>query len=115
MKLEIIDIETYFHIKEIKRVKGNSNIVGRALDSEELNKIVNYESATNKQQVKRDSAILAISYGAGLRISEIAKLNMCDLHKDSLIIHGKGSIIRSVYISKFAMKSLNKWLDRGSR
>lgn len=110
-KLGILDIETYFRIKEIKRVKGNTTTVGRALSSDELHKIINYELTTSKKQVKRDSAILAISYGAGLRISEIAKLKMCDITNDSLIIHGKGSYDRSVYLPKFAMNSLNKWLD----
>ena len=62
----------------------------------------------------RDRAIFALMLHCGLRIGEIAALKMTDLYlgeqPSRLIIHGKGSKERTVYLSSRVRQSLQAWL-----
>ncbi len=69
--------------------------------------------ATSPLQKARDELILHILYGTGLRVSELITLE-----KDQLIlgekqfsIRGKGSKVRSVFLTSFAMEKLLRYLD----
>lgn len=68
--------------------------------------------ATSPLQKARDELILHILYGTGLRVSELIALE-----KDQLIlgekqfsIRGKGSKVRSVFLTSFAMEKLLHYL-----
>lgn len=111
-RLDVITTEAYMRIKDIRRIKGNSKTAGRALEVIELQTAINYTRNDNKCiKSIRDSAIIAIGYGAGLRPFELAKITMNELNKNQLIVYGKGRNIRTVYLPLFAMKKLNKWLS----
>ncbi len=60
----------------------------------------------------RNQTILAFLYGTGLRVSELLQLEKKDLKKDSkqFSIIGKGSKMRSVFITKIAQKHLEEYL-----
>lgn len=66
-------------------------------------------SVGGKNQV-RDTCILCLFLNCGLRVSEMVGLNLTDIRADSLLIHGKGSKERIVYLNDAAAKSLNDWL-----
>ena len=110
-RLGLIDIDTYMRIKDVKRVRGDSELVGKALEATEINRLVNYKCKKNRIREIRDSAIIAVCYGAGLRRSEIVKLDLSDYSDNKLIINGKGGYVRTMYIPKFAIDSLNQWLE----
>ena len=62
----------------------------------------------------RDSALMAVGYGAGLRRFEIAALNVGDWNpaEQSLrISHGKGDKPRIVYLSDSAARCVARWLE----
>ncbi len=62
----------------------------------------------------RDRAMCTLMLRCGLRIGEVAELKKSDLYlgeaPSRLIIHGKGSTERTVYVSPEAERDLNNWL-----
>jgi len=62
----------------------------------------------------RDRAMCALMLRCGLRIGEVAELKKSDLYlgesPSRLIIHGKGSTERTVYVSPEAERDLDNWL-----
>lgn len=67
-------------------------------------------SAVDGQNKERDYCILCLFLNCGLRVSEMVRLNLTDIRQDSLLIHGKGSKERVVYLNDAAAKALNDWL-----
>lgn len=61
----------------------------------------------------RDRAMLEVLYGSGLRVSELAGLNLdsVDLHGRSVRVIGKGDKERIVPLSKHAVSSLQNYLE----
>lgn len=64
----------------------------------------------------RDKAIMELFYSAGLRLAELAALNLADVHAlpEQLIVRGKGQRERLVFIGTRARKSLAAWMMRRS-
>lgn len=62
----------------------------------------------------RDKAILELLYATGMRVSELAQLDLKDLNLDSGFIRciGKGNKERVVPIGKKAVKSLQSYLEK---
>ncbi len=62
----------------------------------------------------RDRAMFILMLRCGLRISEVANLQMADLFLEEtfprLVVHGKGSKERAVYLSPQAERALRAWL-----
>lgn len=67
-------------------------------------------SAVDGQNKYRDYCILCLFLNCGLRVSEMVRLNLSDIRQDSLLIHGKGSKERVVYLNDSAAGALNEWL-----
>jgi len=61
---------------------------------------------------KRDRAILEVLYSAGLRVSELAGLNLGDIDRESgtLRVRGKGKRERISPIGSYAGRALDTWL-----
>ncbi len=67
-------------------------------------------NAVDGKNAERDYCILCLFLNCGLRISEMVGLNLTDIRQDSLLIHGKGSKERVVYLNPASTKALNDWL-----
>jgi integrase/recombinase XerC len=66
---------------------------------------------------RRDRAVMELFYGAGLRLAELASLNLHDLDfgDGTVRVTGKGSKTRVVPMGRKAMAAIRQWLgDRGS-
>jgi integrase/recombinase XerD len=109
---KLLTTEHYTHIKEIKRVRGQREIKGRALPLDELNKLINHCLAQHTDICARDAAMIAVIYGAGLRREECASLKRSDLDlKDSsLRIMGKGNKERKNYLCGRSIELLKDYL-----
>lgn len=61
----------------------------------------------------RDRAILELFYSSGLRLSELASLNLADIDwsDSSVRVMGKGSKVRMLPIGSMAMQALQDWLS----
>lgn len=63
----------------------------------------------------RDTAILEVLYGAGLRISELVALDVddLDLEEGSVRVVGKGDKERVVPLGRYAVRAVGSYLARG--
>lgn len=112
-----IDVETYQHIKEVKRFKGTREPKGRALSIDELNIIIDYCMSQEGPIAMRDAALIALVYGAGLRRSEAAnlKLSAYKAKQAEIKVLGKGNKERVNALNDRVVDILECWLDERGR
>lgn len=67
--------------------------------------------AVNGQFWLRDRAIILLMMSAGLRVSEVASLNMNSLSPDSVKIVGKGNKEREVFLSARTLEAISDYFD----
>jgi site-specific recombinase XerD len=67
--------------------------------------------AVDGKNKERDYCILCLFLNCGLRISEMVGMNLTDIRKDRLLIHGKGSKERVVFLNDASANALNIWLN----
>lgn len=79
----------------------------RYLTLEESRRLLSSVDGINKE---RDYCIICLFLNCGLRVSEMVRLNLTDIRADSLLIHGKGSKERIVYLNEASAAALNDWL-----
>lgn len=62
----------------------------------------------------RDHAIMELFYSSGLRLAELANLNLRDIdYADQLVyVTGKGNKNRIIPVGRQAIAALNKWLEK---
>ena len=67
--------------------------------------------------VLRDAAILELLYGSGLRLAELAGLDVRNLHLSSrtVRVHGKGGKERMVPLGRPSIQAIERYLDQGRR
>ena len=70
----LMPLQTYAAIKEVKSVRGGRVPKGRALKPAESGRLLKTTEADGDIRSKRDAAIIALALGCGLRRSEIASL-----------------------------------------
>lgn len=78
------------------------------LTLEESRRLLQAVDGRNKE---RDYCIICLFLNCGLRISEMVGLNLADIRTDHLLIHGKGSKERIVYLNTACVSALNDWLE----
>jgi site-specific recombinase XerD len=100
----------------ISRVKGVKQLgfrVGNWLSADECSMVLNRACGTTLR-AKRDSAMLAVLFGCGLRRSELVGLDVNDLqvrqgHWAVVDLIGKGGHIRTVPIPDWVKTALDEW------
>ena len=65
-KLQLIDVDQYHRIKEIKSIRGSRTDKGRALELSELNTMIDHCMAQEGAIAMRDACLIALIYSAGL-------------------------------------------------
>ncbi len=63
----------------------------------------------------RDTAVIELLYGSGLRVAELCGLRPGDVHLDDghLLVWGKGSKQRQVPMSRPSVEAVRSWMERG--
>ena len=80
------------------------------LTNEEIKKLLSACAGTSKM-LKRDRAILAVMLDTGIRLSEVARLQVTDLGANGTIrVFGKGRKWRTVVLGVVAQGAVNRWL-----
>ena len=59
----------------------------------------------------RDYAIITIFLNCGLRLSEMAGINLKDIQEDKLTVFGKGSKERTVYLNSACVKAIRDYIE----
>lgn len=60
---------------------------------------------------KRDYCILTLFLNCGLRLSELIDINVEDIRGETLVVNGKGSKERTVYLNQSCLRALIDWLE----
>jgi site-specific recombinase XerD len=111
--LGLMTSEEYHRTINLKGVRADTKLRGRALKNKELEVLIKACQADKGSAGNRDAAIVAITYGAGLRRSEVVNLRLADYDQESGAItvrEGKGGKDRITYVGSSAEATLAKWL-----
>jgi integrase len=100
---------------DVAPVRGSRLPAGRALALAELAALLRACAADAGPAGRRDAALLAVGYGAGLRRAELVGLDLADYDRAEgalTIRRGKGNKERRVYLPPDAGRLLDVWLRR---
>lgn len=77
-------------------------------------KQVFHELAQDKSlTARRDTALIALLVGAGLRREEAVSIDLGDLdaHHENVVVHGKGGAVRTVPLAPGVRRAIRVWLE----
>lgn len=95
--------------KQVKAPKSGKRLP-RNLDVDSMMKLLDIPASD--PLAIRDLAIFELFYSSGLRLSELASLNVNDIHKNQeLRVVGKGNKTRVVPVGRVASKAIGKWIS----
>jgi site-specific recombinase XerD len=112
-RLGLTTAEEYERAADIKGIKAETLPRGRALTSGELRALFQACADDPSPAGRRDAALLAVLYGAGLRRSEAVALDLADYDSETgalTIYAGKGRKDRLAYATNGATLALKEWL-----
>lgn len=109
LKKRLADSNPAQHVKAPRQARK----LPRTLDVDQINGLL--EAGANSALEIRDLAMFELFYSSGLRLSELAALNLTDvdLPDNSLIVRtGKGGKSRILPIGSKAVTAINNWLQQ---
>jgi len=112
-RLTLMSSENYQLAVDITPVKGTTLPRGRALDGGELRQLFRVCAEDTSVAGRRDAALLAVLYGAGIRRSEAVGLDASDFNArtgELRIRGGKGNKQRLAYATGGTLRALDAWL-----
>jgi len=109
----LLSREDYDRIRDVPRVRGGRLPAGRAATGGELAALVAAPARDPAVAGRRDAALVAVLYAAGLRRTELAALDLADWDPEerSLLVRGKGNKERRVFVARGAADALGDWLS----
>lgn len=114
-RLGLMDAEAFQRATDIRppRGQGLAPAAGRAITRGQLVALFDACRADLGPAGRRDAAVMAILYGAGLRRAECAGLTLADINVTDgvLTVRGKGGKTRTAYLAVGAVAALRAWLD----
>jgi integrase/recombinase XerD len=110
--LNCMNAETLTRIRSVKRVSGDIQRKGRALDKSEIRALI--QAAKQHPLLvrrSRDTAIVLILCGTGLRAGELVKLEHRDYDNGILTVRqGKGRKYREIHVADAVDRAIRAWL-----
>ena len=81
--------------------------------SEQINQLLKTSDQDDALRI-RDLAMFELMYSSGLRLSELASVNLrdIDLLGRQMIVTGKGNKTRYLPVGRYAVTAVNKWLKK---
>jgi len=112
-RFELLNTDQYHRLTDVRSVKGNSFLTGRALSIGEIVNLFDVCASDSRPQGTRDAAIFALLIGCGLRRAELVALDLKNLTKGNhlLVIQGKGHKKREIPVEGGAYAALADWLQ----
>ncbi len=110
--LNCMNAETLARIRSVKRVSGDIQRKGRALDRQEIRALIQ-AAKQHPQPVRRyrDAAIVLMLCGTGLRAGELVKLERRDYDNGILAVRqGKVRKYREIHVADAVDKAIRAWL-----
>jgi site-specific recombinase XerD len=111
--LNQMSAEDYHRAALVKAVNGETLPAGRELSPGEITALLTDCQNDPTPAGRRDAAVIAILYAAGLRREEAINLDLEDYDPDTrrLIVHGKRSKERTAYLVSGAIGAMDDWLN----
>lgn len=116
--LRMLDAHERQSIDDVKPDRGSRVAKRPALDAKEVRKLfkaavrdVAGHSPVADTTAARDSALLAVLYGAGLRRDEASHLDVGDYQRGELRVRGKGNKERLAPIGADAAAAVERWIE----
>lgn len=117
-RLGLLHAEDYHRAVDLQVIKGERLLRGRALAHDEISALFKACSGDSARDL-RDTALLSILYGCGLRRAEAVALDLMDYDACTgalTVRHGKGNKARVVWVPHWARDALRAWRTaRGER
>ena len=116
-RLGQITAEDYERARDLDPVVGHTLPAGRKIEKAEIDAMMIVSLRDRSPAGARDAAILASMYFGALRRDEVANLDMADYDQSTgrLVVNGKRSKQRAVYLQNGAQEAMADWLtERGS-
>ena len=110
--LNCMDAETLARVRSVKRVSGDVQRKGRALSKQEIQALIQ-AAKQHPLSVRRsrDTAIVLILCGTGLRAGEMVKLERRDYDNGILTVRqGKGRKYREIHVADAIDRAIRAWL-----
>lgn len=105
--------EEYQKIDKIPSVKGSRLISGRALEPHEVANLIAECSAHTDNASIRDTAIMLLLFGCGLRKAELVSLKVEDINwiEAAFSVIGKGNKQAKCFMPEQVVSALQLWLE----
>jgi integrase len=104
----LMDGEAYRRIQSVPSVKGSSPPPGRWVSRGELRAL--FDICGPAPAGRRDAAMLALLFGAGLRRSELVGLDLRDVEQEAVVVReGKGRKARRVPVERAVVEAVSSW------
>ena len=89
----------------------------KSLDPDQISQVLNAPIASDDPMAMRDKSMVELTYSCGLRLAELASLNVFDIDMTdaSLIVTGKGNKTRQLPIGRQAITAISSWLQQRSQ
>jgi len=113
-RLELMSSRDYSKACDLPPIKISHTLKGRALTKHEISQLLCVCRNDPIDMGARDTALIAILRGAGLRRAEVVKLELKDFDPETgslEIRNGKGGKDRTVYLPEEAIAMVNAWLE----
>lgn len=104
--------DVYARLADVKQLRGEGNVRGRALSQTELERLYGVCAADFTPAGARDGAAIALAHAAGLRCAEVVGLDMADILDQGtgeLLVRGKGGTVSGASLGGGAVW-LHAWL-----
>ena len=110
-RLGFIDAEALARAIDIPNVKGSALPAGRHVDAGEIAAL--FRACGDEPAGARDSALLSLLYGCGLRRSEAVAVELDDYDEGAVkVLAGKGRKDRIVYCPAGGRAAIDSWIVR---
>ena len=110
--LELMTADDLERLRSVKPVRSERLPAGRAVSQGELYAMMGMCAEDETPAGVRDAALIGLMYAAGLRRAEIVSLDLADYTYETgeLVVRGKGSKERLLYVDNGAQDALEDWL-----
>lgn len=112
-RLGLMPLEQQVRACDVPPIRGSRVPKGRRLTERELTQLFTACAADPRPTGRRDAAMLALLYGAGLRRSELVNLDVRDYQPSTgtlTVRQGKGNKDRQLFTGNGSAEALKAWL-----